>query len=369
MSRRPEHEGTGTGSAKGGLTDLGPQQLDPMAGYHAATQGIALMDRGHRGQWEFAGAAPLEMLKGIVSGTMPATPVPDDQGVVKGRATYHTVLTPKGKIMSDLWLWREAREGTEVVRAHLPSAAVGPLREHLAKLLPPRLARLSDRTPELGMVSLVGPEAARMASALVLGLRVDQGDLDEMDEGDLLLVGEGHGDHLLLLRSGDLPVPVFDILAERPVLRSLWRLLVDAGAEPMAPEAWDTLRVEAGRPAFGSELGPDVIPVEAGIHHRAIDYGKGCYTGQEVIVRIRDRGRVNRHLRRLVLDASAEVPRPGTLVYGDSERPVGEITSAADSPRRGKLALAYLRREVPPGDRVTVGEVGGTGALVEALET
>jgi glycine cleavage system aminomethyltransferase T len=212
-----------------------------------------------------------------------------------------------------------------------------PLREHLAKLLPPRLARLSDRTPELGMISLVGPEAARMASALVLGLRLDQGDLEEMDEGDLLLVGEGHGDHLLVLRSGDLPVPVFDILAERPVLRSLWRLLVDAGAEPMAPEAWDTLRIEAGRPAF-------------------------------VIVRIRDRGRVTRHLRRLVLDPSAEVPRPGMLVYGGAERPVGEITSAADSPRRGKLALAYLRREVSPGDMVTVGGVGGTGALVEALE-
>jgi folate-binding protein YgfZ len=89
------------------------------------------------------------------------------------------------------------------------------------------------------------------------------------------------------------------------------------------------------------------IPIEAGVHDRAIDYDKGCYTGQEVIIRIRDRGHVNRHLRQLRL---GDVPTPakGTeLLAHDSSKVVGKITSAVQSPKYGEtLALAYVRRGV-----------------------
>jgi folate-binding protein YgfZ len=89
------------------------------------------------------------------------------------------------------------------------------------------------------------------------------------------------------------------------------------------------------------------IPIEAGIHDRAIDYEKGCYTGQEVIIRIRDRGHVNRHLRQLLL---GDVPTPanGTeLLSEDSDKVVGWITSAVLSPKfEQTVALAYVRRGV-----------------------
>jgi folate-binding protein YgfZ len=133
-------------------------------------------------------------------------------------------------------------------------------------------------------------------------------------------------------------------------------------------DTWNTLRVEAGRPGFASELAEEVIPVEAGIHDRAIDYTKGCYTGQEVIVRIRDRGRVNRNLRRLRLDIEAPLPAPGTELFREKERPVGHLTSVTDSPREGKIALGYVRREVEPGQTVNVGGVDGPRARVEALD-
>ena len=89
------------------------------------------------------------------------------------------------------------------------------------------------------------------------------------------------------------------------------------------------------------------IPVEAGIHERAIDYQKGCYTGQEVIVRIRDRGHVNRNLKQLHL-GGAPLPARGTeLFVAEQEKPAAVVTSAVKSPRfGGVVALASVRRGV-----------------------
>ncbi len=360
----PEEAGASFKTWAGGEVIL--HHGDPDAEYRAATTGVGLRDRSHRGQWAFTGRAPLEMLKGVVTGSMPDPPA-EVSGVTAGRATYHTVLTPKGRIVSDLWMWREVANGSEVVRAHLPAEAREALQTYLARILPPRLARLEDRSEELGMLSVAGPGAARVVSGVVLGLRVGQEELEALEEGEYRRMGGGREDEVLVMRSADLSVPAYDIVGEREVLRAVWKLLTEAGAEPMGQEVWGTLRVEAGRPAFASELRQDVIPVEAGIHNRAIDYGKGCYTGQEVIVRIRDRGRVNRHLRRLVLDISSELPAPGTPLFHGPERARGEITSAVDSPTRGKLALAYVRREVEPGESVAVGSPEGPRARVEAL--
>jgi len=191
--------------------------------------------------------------------------------------------------------------------------------------------------------------------------------LEKLPEGGLRVLDPPGGDRLLILRGGELPVASFDVVAERPVLRSAWRRITEAGGVRVGRETWETLRVEAGRPSYAEELA-DVIPVEAGIEDRAIDHTKGCYTGQEVIVRIRDRGRVNRHLRRLRLDVEAPLPEPGTELYRESERSMGAVTTAVDSPREGKLALAYVRREVEAGQTVTVGSPQGPRARVEALD-
>jgi hypothetical protein len=130
-------------------------------------------------------------------------------------------------------------------------------------------------------------------------------------------------------------------------VEALWETLVHGGAHPAGLGVWTTLRVEAGRPAYGTDMDEDTIPVEAGIHDRAIDYAKGCYTGQEVIVRIRDRGHVNRELRQLML-GDVPAPRPGAELFVEgSEKPVGHITSAVESPRFAQtVALGYVRRGV-----------------------
>lgn len=98
-----------------------------------------------------------------------------------------------------------------------------------------------------------------------------------------------------------------------------------------------------------------MIPLEAGLRERAISTTKGCYTGQEVIVRILHRGHVNRELRGLLLGDAPAPAHGASLSLPDADKSVGYVTSACASPRLGQtIALAYVRREVGPGATVLV---------------
>jgi folate-binding protein YgfZ len=111
----------------------------------------------------------------------------------------------------------------------------------------------------------------------------------------------------------------------------------------------------------------DTIPLEAGLEDRAISRSKGCYVGQEVIVRVQDRGhgRVARRLVGLTFDASAAVPARDAAIRA-GEREIGRVTSAAWSPSLARpVALGYVHRDfVEPGTPVLV---GGDPAAVSAL--
>lgn len=126
-------------------------------------------------------------------------------------------------------------------------------------------------------------------------------------------------------------------------------------AEAPADDDLELRRIEAGEPKWGAELTEDVIPLEAGLRDVAISQNKGCYTGQEVIIRILHRGHVNRHLRG-ILTGSPEVPASGAELMRNGKA-VGKITSAVHSPRFGQaIALGYVRREVEPGSKVQLND-------------
>src|SRR5262245_1949394 len=121
--------------------------------------------------------------------------------------------------------------------------------------------------------------------------------------------------------------------------------VLDAGLEPTVDEdELERLRIRAGTPRYGREIDDRVLPAEAGLDARAIDFAKGCYVGQEPVARQHYRGRVNRSLRVLALDGSelpeydADLTREGKVV--------GRVTSAARD-GDGVVALAYVRTEVP----------------------
>ena len=166
-----------------------------------------------------------------------------------------------------------------------------------------------------------------------------------------------------IVREDAFGVPGFDIyapVADAPALRTM---IVKAGATRAAHDVLEALRIEAGRPLFGVDMDTDTIPLEAGIEGRAISFTKGCYVGQEVIIRVmhRGHGRVARRLVRLVLTAGA-VPRSGDKVFA-GEQQVGQITSGTDSPKAGSpLAMAYVHRDhATPGTTLSV---NGSAAVV-----
>ena len=158
----------------------------------------------------------------------------------------------------------------------------------------------------------------------------------------------GHfaGQPAIVTRVTDTGEPGFDIYVERLQADAFSSRLLASGVAALDGETAEAIRIEAGVPLFGRDMDEETIPLEAGIESRAISLTKGCYVGQEVIIRVlhRGHGRVARKLAGLVLDGDS-APASGTPVRVD-EREVGQVTSSAMSPAlKRPIALAYLHRD------------------------
>lgn len=335
-------------------------------GYQAALQGLAIAPRPDRRRVRVTGRDPAGMMQGVLTNRVPEPAPPTAGGSARGEGRYAAVLTPKGRMVADVRVIRGPREADGLL-LDVPAGALAGLLAHLGRYLPPRFARALDASAALGELTVIGPRAAEWLARNALGLRAEPGDLETLREHGWVWVEAG-GDGVLVVRSGEFGAPAFDVLADAPTLDALARLAAGAGAAALSRADLEALRVEAGRPAWGAELDTETLPPEAGIDGRAIDHAKGCYTGQEVIVRIRDRGHVNRHLRGLRL-GDVPLPEPGTELWVEGrDRPVGGVTSVAASPRAGMgLALAYVRREVEPPATARLGRADGPAVEVVAL--
>lgn len=126
------------------------------------------------------------------------------------------------------------------------------------------------------------------------------------------------------------------------------------GARPVAEAELERLRILARSPRWGAELDDRVLPAEAGLEARAISFTKGCYPGQEPVARLHYRGRANRGLRVLAI-ADGHPPAHDAELSLDG-KVVGRVTSVAPDPGHGLVALAYVRREVPPGAVLTLAD-------------
>ena len=333
--------------------------------YQAATHSAAVFDRSHRSRLAVSGRAPVRMLAGVITNSVPAPPVEAPAGLLTGRSAYSAVLIPKGRMVTDLTVaWRGVSENEHGLWLHLPAAGHAPLIGHLRKYLPPRFAFVDDVTGATGTLTVAGPDAAGLLEA---ALGIGSGTLAALEEDGYVLTGTAPAG-VLVARIGDVRVAAFDILGDRSTLERVGEEAVRRGALPAGMGVFETLRIEAGRPEFGSDMDERTIPTEAGIDERAIDHAKGCYTGQEVIVRIRDRGHVNRHLRGLLL-GNAPAPTEATPLYtGARAKPMGQITSAAMSPAFGQtIALGFVRREIAPPAELRLGSPDGARVAVRAL--
>lgn len=343
------HESLGVRWDVAGDARLPRNYGDPAAEYAAARSDAAVVDRADRRIVRVHGRDPVRMVQGLVSNDVPT--------VAHGRAVYAAVLTPKGRMVADV---RIVKHGDDLL-LDVDAAAAEPLTTHLRKYVPPLFARFEDASDAWCIIGVHGPRARALVqqvtgAALLEAFVEDEAVPAEYDRAAVIIMTTSHAD-----------VDGYDLLCEARVHEPLWRALADAGAKPLGHATLDVLRIEAGRPRWGAELGEATIPLEAGLRSRAISETKGCYTGQEVIVRILQRGHVNWVLRRVLLGDAAAPPRDAPLHRAGEAKQVGRVTSTAWSPKYGEeIGLAYVRREVEPPAELRLGSPDG--AVVKVLD-
>lgn len=332
-------------------------------GCDAVRRSVGVAGREDRARIRLHGKDPVRMIQGLITNDLAGAP--------PGRGVYAAVLTPKGRIIAELRAFRltpdENPSATEVL-LDLPREALPGLREHLRKSVPPMFARWEEVTDRTAMLGAYGPRAAEVVGE-VLGV-----DVAGLEEDALREVRFGT-DLVRIVGTREAGGEVgYDLFVAEETQSRLWPALLRAtearGGREVSATELETLRIEAGRPRYGAELSEEVIPTEAyesiGWMERAISFTKGCYTGQEVIVRIAHRGHVNRLLRGLLLPEDAVPGAP--LLHAETGKPAGRLTSVIRSPLMGEMiGLGYLRREIAPGATVRLGETGDATARVVAL--
>ncbi|MGE0448499.1 MAG: folate-binding protein YgfZ [Vicinamibacterales bacterium] len=266
-----------------------------------------------------------------------------------GQGCYAAYLTPQGRMISDLHVY----ELGDVMLLTLPGAQKDTVLAKLDQFIFTEDVQLGDVSAAYATVGVVGPLASSFLGPVI---GVDPGRLADLPEHGNVRVDLA-GESVIVLRTSDAGVPGLDVLAPPAVAASIAQQLRAEGVVDVDPETTEVIRIEAGVPLFGRDMDEHTIPLEAGIEGRAISFTKGCYVGQEVVIRIlhRGHGRVARKLVGLVF-ADERVEAAGGVIQAEG-REVGSITSAAVSPATGRgIALGYVKRELAvAGTRLTTG--------------
>ncbi|HVC18804.1 MAG TPA: glycine cleavage T C-terminal barrel domain-containing protein [Vicinamibacterales bacterium] len=317
----------------------------PADQYHAARERAGLFDRTARGRLLVSGGDRAAFLHGILTNDIAA--------LAPGQGCYAMYLTVQGRVIADMDVLNTGDAFLLGVHADVTAA----LCARLDQLVFTEDVRIADGTDALAEWHVCGPEAAVLVASLaeVSEGRLAPARLAALPEYGSLPVRIGAGD-VRVARLSPTGLDGFSLFVDAAHGTFVHRTLVAAGAVELSPEVVETLRVEAGVPAFHRDIDETTIPLETGVEARAISFTKGCYVGQEVIVRVmhRGHGRVARKLVGLAVDGEV-VPVPGDPIrVGD--RDAGRVTSAVRSPALGRpIALGYVHRDcLEPGTAVEI---------------
>ena len=302
--------------------------------YRAVIEGCGILNRSERGKLALTGSQAKTFLQGQVSN--------DIEALRPGTGCYAAFLTPKGKMLGDI---RVLDTGDELL-LDTERIALQELFNMVRRFSIGYDVQVHKRTLQRGLLSLLGPGAAAVAG------------VDELDSAEDSHVATEIGGIAVRAIRTDVGI---DLLCEADDTEALANALAGRGCEPVSESVADCLRIERGRPRYGVDLDDSVIPQEADLNQRAVSFTKGCYVGQETVARLFYRGKPNRQLRGLRLSVPAQTG--ADIVFGD--RVVGRLSSVADSPALGLIALALVRREAPPGSQVTVGSDEIEAVVVE----
>ncbi len=343
---------------------------DPAAEYRFANQSVALVDKNYRAYLSFTGPDRVRYLNAILTNNV--------KDLAAGHGTISLLLNPQGHILAEL--------ETYALADQLVCVSYAMIREQLISWMDKYIimddVTLTDETELHGMLALEGPKAAAVVKELT---GVDLGQVNELAsvDGEILRFApreeRGRQDDKAAnaARHGPIPCRVVkrspggvvgaEFVVARDQLAPLWQILLDAvrkhGGGPIGYTALSGQRLAQGVPWFGYDFGEKQIPHEAGLENSHISYTKGCYTGQEIVERVRSRGHVNR--RRVSLQFSGDaVPEAGAVLTTVDGKEAGNVTRSAriwDPPR--VIGMGYVRKEAEaPG--TTLQWHGGTATVI-----
>ena len=295
---------------------------DPQGEAKTVRESVGIIDISSRGKLTLRGADHIKFLQGMLTN--------DVKEKNPGTGVYAAILTPKGKMISDMRVFKNQ----DSVYMDTEPGMGGDIAQLLRRFKLSYKAEVLDVTEDYCVLHACGPGCGELISKR-LGINIEQ-----MNEYDHKAFGEATV--MKLNRTGETG---FDVLFENRSAEKIWNLLLESSPAPglSGQEALETLRIEAGIPVYGKDMDISTIPIEAGIWN-ALDFEKGCYVGQEVIARIKWRGRVNWHLAYFAVQQDG-CASPGDILWVN-EKKVGRITSSAYSPTLGKnIAIGYIRRE------------------------
>jgi folate-binding protein YgfZ len=299
----------------------------------AARTGCALVPLPPPGCIELTGADARKFLHGQCTQEVASTR--------PGEGGYAFLLDPRGRNLGDVRF--VVRDDGILLLLDRDRAAATAAR--LERFVITADVRIADLGAAWSGVLLTGPRAhallASLASAALPAAEHHAAQVRVLGH-DLLVVADrvaGEDGFDLLVRGAP------------PAIELLGPTLVRAGATPLAAEALEVLRIEAGRPRFGVDLDETVLPEESGLGALAVSYSKGCYSGQEVVAKQKYLGRPRKLLAGFLLERAVALP---ATVLDAAGQEAGRLTSCALSPSLGRfLGLGMLRAPAPePGARL-----------------
>jgi tRNA-modifying protein YgfZ len=319
--------------------------------YRALREGAGLVDRSDRGKLRLRGQDRRDYLQGLLTNDIAA--------LTAGTGAYAALLTAQGRMISDMYV---VETGDSVLLDVEPDV-VDRVRNLLEQFVFSEDVQVADETAALAQIGVLGPAASSVV-ARVLNART-------LDSLEILQnrIERWRDSPVLIVRRDDLGAAGFELTIDREHAESLKTAILDGGAIPVDQATTEITRIEAGRPRFHRDMTEETIPLEAGIEERAISLTKGCYVGQEIIIRVlhRGHGRVARRLVGFTFDPSATVAAAADRVRA-GDRDIGAITSAVWSPAlKRPIAMGYVHREF--AEPSTVVEVVSGDAVLPATVT
>ena len=334
---------------------------EPQAEYAALHKACGLMDLAHRGVLELTGKDRLPFLNNLL--TNETWSKSTKACLPAGAGAYAFLLQTTGRIVTDL----NVIERGDRTYLELDARLVEPIRRALDRYLFADQVKLIDRVGALHELALHGPGAPAVLDAAV-GSHATE--LPPMGSTQVTLFGAD-----VTVWSDDVVgAPGLHLLVPADRVEHVWAELVNRfgglvghAKRPLRPVGWaafNTVRIEAGRPLFGIDFGPTVLPAEVGeaAFARAVSVTKGCYLGQEIVARMHARKQSARTLVGLRLDGEA-LPIAGAAVFDDAGNQVGGLTSSTISPVQSRAAICFALVKRPFAVDGKIVQVPAEGAL------